>query len=87
MKEVTIIGKMSGDCECFCFDVEDKEEYIKIVGKREYNREMKYRKEYWNKDKQNSAWRIYPTELLEKAGINHDYKGKIKLTITAEKID
>jgi len=82
MKEVEVTGRMSGDCECFCFDVTE-EEYRRIVGEKFYQLEKKYREEgkgTFNHEFE-QPWRIYPTDLLG----NSDSTVKVKMTI--EKID
>lgn len=75
--EMSVEGRPSGDCECFCFDVAEKE-YLRICGQEDYDREIKERIQ----DKApNRPWRIYPNDLF---GSGENYI-KVKMTIEVMK--
>ena len=63
MDSISFEGEASGDCECFCWDV-DEETYRKIVGEQEYWSEKDLREEAgWNTN--NEPWRIYPNHIIK----------------------
>ena len=83
---IEITGKISGDNECWCFEV-DGETHKKIVGERDHNIENEYRKESFARgDFIDRPWNLYPSDILEACGIPYDCMDKIKIKISAEKI-
>jgi hypothetical protein len=92
VESVEFIGKPSGDCECFCWDVSE-EVYIQIMGKEEFEREMKYREESYHHNRMEELGsspeplRVYPNDLLRLMGIDHSYEGNVKVSFSAQKHD
>jgi len=79
MSEIEFIGKPSGDCECFCWDV-DEQTFIEIEGKDSYKKE----KEYKNK---HEVWRIYQTTILNAMGFSLSENRKMRIKMIIEVID
>jgi hypothetical protein len=88
-------GVASGDCECFCWEVTE-EEYIKICGVEDHKRELQYRRETyeeqkeWMSDEYNTppeelVWTIYPGDILRFLLDNYPTDEKLKFKISVEK--
>jgi len=82
----TFQGKISGDGECFCWQV-SSDEYRRIMGVKAYKEELSYRKECakeMNEDYDESElnWFIYPGDIV---GYNYLYN-EYKFTVTIEDV-
>ncbi len=76
---VEITGRITGDGECWCMSVTE-EEYKRIVGEEEYERELKLHNEM-NEDAikhglsvQEFKFRIYPNDLMRVLDITKENK-------------
>ena len=69
MRTTEFIGMASGDCECFCWDV-DEATYIRICGERSHAMEVEFDKERHGGPR--TVWRIYPDDLIAHLGIKGD---------------
>ena len=63
----TVTGRVSGDCECFCWEVTE-EEYRRIKSRRAYWLEKTIREEDPNLYG-GAPWRIYPGDLIKGNGV------------------
>jgi hypothetical protein len=67
MKPKNFTAEISGDGECFCFNL-NKSDFIKIMGKKRYNEEISYLKSFCKDIKSKfiepQKFRVYPGQLL-----------------------
>jgi hypothetical protein len=81
---VEVVGKSIGDCECWCLEVSE-DEYRRVVGEELHRIETEYRAGVAGDEMfAVSVWRLYPADLLGRAGIDTIGSPKIRLRITAE---
>jgi hypothetical protein len=70
---ISFIGKPSGDGECFCWEVTEKE-YRRIMGEEEYQAEVEFYKEdsdlYHISEK---LWFIYPNNVIQNSNLPKKY--------------
>lgn len=71
MKKIEFEGLLSGDYECFCWDV-TKEVFKEVTGKNP----CKWDKSTFNK----KLYKLYPGAVLEALGIQSNAKCKIKIS-------
>ena len=69
MRTTTFVGKADGDCECFCWEV-DEATYIRICGERSHAMEVEYNKGRYGGP--SDTWRIYPSDLIAHLGVIGD---------------
>lgn len=75
-------AKVSGDNECFCFEVTEKT--YKHLDPGGYESEKQFNEEYQTEHGITLPWRIYPNHILRLAGIEGDVlisieKGKVTI--------
>ena len=84
---VEFTGKISGDCECFCWEVTE-ETFKSICGVREWMDEKKEREEELLEHGYVRPWRIYPGNVLPRGEYDDDGEPKeMKFTIEATPIE
>ncbi len=85
---VTITGKPTGDCECWCFEVTE-DEYRRIVGEDMYQIDKHFREQMKN-DPQALEWSgkiregeerytIYPNDIMRALGVYNDDKVTLEI--------
>ncbi len=75
--EEELFGYLSGDYECFCFDV-PLSEYIRITGRKP----EKHDKSWFNK----KTYRIYLSDIVKILQINNENQFIVKMKIELERI-
>jgi hypothetical protein len=97
MKSITFVGRASGDMECFCWDDVPEEDMIVVLGKEQYEHNLKLERDWredWNlnemstpkKDIPEKLSRLYPNDVLRAIGAM-DKNKKFKITVTAEEVE
>lgn len=92
MREVTFTGTLSGDNECFCYNI-TKAEYIRLFGEQSWNdhvaEEKSFYEDFWEHKKdiepfqEPQGFRLYEMHLHNLIDIdgNHDGTVEVKLTL------
>jgi hypothetical protein len=95
-RELEFEGIASGDCECFCWEVSE-EEYIKVCGEEDHQRELQYRRKTyeeqkeWMKEEHNTPpekqrWTIYPNDILNALLDKYPTNEKLKVKVSIERL-
>jgi hypothetical protein len=78
MKKITFEGILSGDHECFCWDV-TRETYKQVTG----SFPNKYDKSVFNKSGKKKLYGLYPGAILDVLGAKPNAKCKVTISVEA----